>query len=204
MPIISLLFISLWKRIEYWDQTFFLTINRDGSNSFFDTVMPWVREANFWAPLYLFLIVFAAYNFKWKGWMWILIFIATVSLSDTISSHYLKNWVERIRPCQDIFFSRYITFRVKYCPSSFSFPSSHAVNHFTMATYIFTTGKMFGKWMKLFFVWAAIISYAQIYVGVHYPLDVLGGTLIGLGIGYVMGSIFNKYFPLDNLQQIPS
>lgn len=203
MPITSLLLISLWKRIEYWDQTFFLTINRDGSNSFFDTVMPWVREPNFWAPLYIFLIAFAAYNFKWKGWMWILMAIATVSFSDTVSSHWLKNWFERLRPCQDPFFSRYIAFRVSYCPSSFSFTSSHAANHFAMATYIYTTTKtMFGKWMQLFFVWAFIVSYAQIYVGVHYPLDVMGGTLVGFGIGYISGKIFNHYFSLTATSNI--
>lgn len=194
-----LFFVSFWKKVEYLDKMFFLTINRDGSNSFFDAIMPWIRQPNVWAPLYIFLLAFAVTNFKWKGWMWVLVFIATVSISDQVSSHFLKNWFERLRPCQDPVFSQFIKFRASYCPTSYSFTSSHAANHFAMATFIITTGKaIFGKWIKLFFVWAFIICYAQVYVGVHYPLDILGGTLVGWMIGFLMGRFFNRYFNLQN------
>jgi len=61
---------SLWQKIEHWDQSLFLLINSDGTNSFFDAIMPFARNALNWAPLYLFLIVFALLNFKHKGGWW--------------------------------------------------------------------------------------------------------------------------------------
>ena len=189
---------SFWKKIEYWDQTLFLLINQDGSNAFFDSWMPWIREAVMWAPLYLFLIIFVLYNFRGKGAVWIMALLATVALSDIVSSQILKVYVERIRPCNDPFIQQYLRFIIKRCPSSFSFTSSHAANHFSLAMFVFYTGRqIIGPKLKLFFVWAGLICYAQMYVGVHYPLDILGGTAFGLSIGYFMGKLFNKQFGLQ-------
>ena len=189
--------LNLWKKIEYLDQTLFLKINQDGSNSFFDSWLPWIREAVMWAPLYLFIIIFVLYNFRWKGAAWVLALITTVALSDIVSSQILKDAVGRIRPCNDPFMQQYIRFIIKRCPSSFSFTSSHAANHFSLAMFIVTTGKqIIGPRIKLFFVWALMICYAQVYVGVHYPLDILGGTIVGITIGYSIGRIFNKHYQL--------
>lgn len=188
---------QLWKKIEHWDQMLFLRINRDGSNAFFDSWLPWIRESVMWAPLYLFLIVFSLYNFRWRGAVWILVLLATIGLSDLTSSQFIKEVVGRVRPCNDPFIQQYIRFIIKRCPTSFSFTSSHATNHFTIAMFIWTTGKhIIGKWLKLFFVWAAFISYAQVYVGVHYPIDVACGALLGLAIGFFSGKIFNRQYGL--------
>jgi len=190
--------LSLWKKIEYWDQTVALFINRDGSNRFFDVLFSWIRESNMWAPLYLFIIVFVLYNFRWKGLAWILAILCSAALTDLVSSQFLKPYVGRLRPCNDPFMQQYIRFIVHYCPTSFSFTSSHAANHFGVAMFIWTTGKkIFGKWLRLFFVWAGLISYAQIYVAVHYPLDVICGTIVGLTIAYSIAKIYNKQFGLE-------
>ncbi|HRD43564.1 MAG TPA: phosphatase PAP2 family protein, partial [Ferruginibacter sp.] len=76
-----------------------------------------------------------------------------------------------------------------------------AANHFGMATFIFFTAScLFGAYRWLFFIWAALICYAQIYVGVHFPLDILGGTIIGYTVGKITAKIFTKYFgPLSLL-----
>ena len=97
---------TIWKKIEHWDQIFFTYINCKGSNHFFDIIMPWAREAATWAPLYLFIGVFVLYNFRLKALPWIFSFIATVSLSDIISSRVVKEFVIRIRPCRDPSFSQ--------------------------------------------------------------------------------------------------
>ncbi|MES2776510.1 MAG: phosphatase PAP2 family protein [Bacteroidota bacterium] len=189
---------GIWKTIEYWDQTLFLLINQDGSNRFFDSWLPWIREADMWAPLYLFLVVFAAYNYRWKGLVWILSLLAAIALSDIISSQILKVQIGRVRPCNDPFIQQYLRFIIKRCPSSFSFTSSHAANHFTIAMFIVTsTRHIIGPYIKLFFVWAFLICYAQVYVGVHYPLDILGGTIVGLSIGYAFAKLFNRQFGLE-------
>jgi undecaprenyl-diphosphatase len=87
---------------------------------------------------------------------------------------------------------------VGYRPQSSSFTSSHAANHFAMATYLYSTLKeKQGKWPLVFFFWAFIISYAQVYVGVHYPIDVTCGALIGILIGYLSGKSFNRTYGLQ-------
>lgn len=195
---------KLWKWLEYCDQTIFLRINRDGSHSFFDAILPWLRQSLVWLPLYLFLIIFVLYNFGWRGFIWLLGFIVTVALSDTISSKWIKYEVGRLRPCQDPFFSPYIRLLAPYCPGNPSFTSSHAANHFSISTFAAIAGKdIFGKWRRWFFAWASFISYAQVYVGVHYPLDVLGGALVGMLLGYMVAAVYNRHFSLLNPQHLP-
>jgi undecaprenyl-diphosphatase len=139
-------------------------------------------------------------NFGWRIWPWILFFIITVSISDQISSSLLKNWINRTRPCHNTALSDQIRVLVVYCPGSGSFTSSHATNHFGLATFIFFTMRTYFKnWAYLFFVWAAIISYGQVYVGIHYPLDVIGGAVLGWGIGLLTSFIFNNRIGLPPL-----
>lgn len=193
---------KLWKWLEYWDQTLFLKINRDGANAFFDATLPWLRESSFWLPLYLFMAIFILCNFRWRGFIWALAFGLTVGLADTISSKWIKYAFMRQRPCQDEFFAPYIRLLAHYCPGNPSFTSSHAANHFAIASFIYFAGKsVFGKRLGWFFVWAFFISYSQVYIGIHYPLDIIGGGLVGTAIGWVVANVYNRRFSLLNPQQ---
>jgi membrane-associated phospholipid phosphatase len=175
------------------DKKIFHLINHAGSNAFFDAVLPWTRVANTWLPLYLFVIVFVTVNYGKRGWLWVLFAIITVGLANTISSDLIKENIFRLRPCRDVLMNGQVHFRTVYCPVSSSFTSSHAVNHFAMAMFIYLTGRrQIGPWLGLFFAWAFIIIYAQVYVGVHYPFDVLCGAVVGLLIGWVTGLVFNR------------
>jgi len=186
-------FEKLWIWLNNFDTILFLEINTVYTNSFFDSVFPWWREASTWLPLYFFLLLFAVINYKQKAIPWILFFIVTAALGDQISSGLLKNWIGRVRPCNEPALQPYLRFLVSYRPQSGSFTSSHATNHFAAAMYIWLTLKpVFKKWGYLFFFWAATVSYAQVYVGVHYPLDILGGCLLGCLIGWSTASFFNR------------
>jgi len=111
-----------------------------------------------------------------------------------VSSQVFKEAFERLRPCQDPDFMQYVRLLANRC-AGYSFLSSHAANHFGMATFIFITMRsVFKGWTWLFYLWAAAISYAQVYVGLHYPLDVLGGAVLGLMFGVLLGTFFNKRF----------
>lgn len=190
--------ISVLEEILRWDRELFNKVNGQWTNSFFDFLLPYTRNAIIWAPLYLFFIVFAILNFRRSGFYWVLLAVLTVASSDIISSWGIKELIFRIRPCRDPELAGHVRFLVEYCPKSSSFTSSHAVNHFAMAMFIFLTLKnVFGKWLRLIFLWAFIISYAQVYVGVHYPFDVLCGIFVGLFIGYCWAKIFNHSFSLD-------
>lgn len=187
--------LNFWDKLERWDQWLFVKINSGTINPFFDNIMPYLRNANYWAPFYLFLFVFTIVNFRAKGIWWSVLFLCTVSLADIVSSHIFKSVFERIRPCQDPDFYFNVRLLVNRCSGGYSFTSSHAANHFGMAAYIFITmRKVIGHWAWLVVTWAVLIGYAQVYVGVHYPLDVLGGGALGVIFGSALGLFFNKRF----------
>ena len=176
-----------------FDKAFFKLINGTWINSFLDWFMPWVRTPELWVPLYLFLVLLIAINFKKNG-AWILFFaVLTVTITDTISSHIFKPYFHRLRPCSDPEMAGMVRLLLNYAPGNGSFTSSHAANHFGIAMFFFLAlKKYFGNWMYLFFLWAFLISYAQVYVGVHYPFDILGGAIIGCLSGYFTAYLLNR------------
>jgi len=197
--IVPFILISFWERLWIWldrqDTYLFLKINNDWHNSFLDSVYPWWREANTWIPLYLFLIIFLGMNVGKKAGWWILFAVITVVLTDQISAHLIKNLVMRPRPCQDSVLAYHVRLLLSNCSGGFSFPSSHATNHFGFAVFIFLTLKnIIGRWRFAFLFWAASIAYGQVYVGVHYPLDVVCGSVLGIFIGFSTAYIFNHIF----------
>ncbi len=177
------------------DQEAFLAINQGLSNAFFDWLMPILRNRYTWAPLYLFIIIFCIRNYGKSGLLIILFTLITFGISDQLSSSVIKNAVQRVRPCQDIEFKEEVNLRVR-CSGGYSFTSSHATNHFAMA--VFLTMVFYRRWKHILWiglVWAGMISIAQVYVGVHYPLDILGGALLGSLIGIATGLIFRFIQP---------
>jgi membrane-associated phospholipid phosphatase len=191
VPVLSLM--SIWQQLDAWDKKLFILLNSKWTNSFFDIVLPYFRDSVFWAPLYLFLLVFIAINYGKKGWWWSVAFVCTIAIADMVSSRIFKQGFERLRPCQDPFFFDQVRLLLKSCSGSFSFTSSHAANHFGMATFAsITFYSTFKRYIFLTYLWAFFISYAQVYVGVHYPLDVLGGAAIGTLAGVLTASVFNK------------
>ncbi len=189
--------VTFWSHIlsvlKQWDTFLFLKINNDWTNPFLDSVYPWWRDSLTWYPLYLFLFVFSLSNFGWRIWPWILFFILTAVLTDQLSSTIIKGWVNRPRPCSDTVLMYQVRLLLGYCPGNGSFTSSHAANHFGAACYIFFSLRAYlKKWGYLFFLWAITICYGQIYVGIHYPLDIIGGAAAGCFIGILTASFFNR------------
>ena len=163
--------------------------------------MPYLRIAYFWIPVYLFLLIFIPSNFKGRGWWWLVLFLCTVSLCDMTSTNLFKDVFKRLRPCSDPEFLQHVRLVIDRCGGMYSFTSNHAANHFGMATFIFVTLRpVIKKWVWLAYLWAAIIGYAQVYVGVHYPLDILGGATIGFLFGWLLGAFFNKRFGFVNFE----
>jgi membrane-associated phospholipid phosphatase len=158
--------------------------------------MPILRESIVWVPLYLFLVLFGYYNFGIKGIYWMLAAIVTITFSNFISSDVIKELVDRPRPCRDSMLEPGARLLLNRCPTSNSFTSSHATNHFTLAMFIYQTLKQVAKWAKWFFVWAFVIIYAQVYVGVHFPIDVIAGALLGCGIGVITANLYIYRFGL--------
>lgn len=165
-----------------WDAALFQWINSGWSNPVFDLLLPLFREKLFWAPLYLFLAVFLVQNFGGRGWLMILAVCLAVGMADFTSSTLIKKNVQRIRPCNDP--AMVVHARVS-CGSGYSFTSSHAANHFAVAVFVaLLLGGTHRLVRPLVLTWASLIALSQVYVGVHYPIDVLCGGLLGALIGW--------------------
>ncbi len=186
--------VSFLQKILHVDYWLFAKINQQWVSPFFDALFPFMREPEIWVPFYLFLLVFVTLNFAKRGLWWACFLAITAILGDQISSHLVKGLIYRLRPCQDPRWAESIRVLAKYCGMNSSFTSSHACNHFALATFIYLTLQMTSRWWALVFAWAFIISYGQVYVGVHYPIDVFCGGVMGCFIGYGTSRLFHKLF----------
>jgi len=190
----------IFSYFENFDKYLFLKINTVWTSPVLDSILPWWRDKNTWIPLYIFLALFAFINFGKKALPWFLFVLATAALMDQISSHFLKEYFDRVRPCNDVVMRLKERFLVRHRPQSGSFPSSHACNHFALGVFfLLTLKRYFGKWAWLFIFWAATICYAQIYVGVHYPTDIIAGAIIGSLVGGGMYLLFTRLFKMPEL-----
>jgi membrane-associated phospholipid phosphatase len=189
-PLVAV-FLKPLLRFDHW---LFHKINQVWISPFFDLIMPFIRQQEFWYFFYLFLLVFILYNFGIRGCWWAVTLIMTVIIGDLFSSSLIKNLIFRFRPCRNPDLADQVRVLVNYCPQSSSFTSSHACNHFAAAWFIFITLNQTGSWRWVLFLWAFIICYAQVYVGVHFPLDILGGAIIGSSIGLAMSKFFKMQF----------
>ncbi|MDB4107548.1 phosphatase PAP2 family protein [Bacteroidia bacterium] len=181
------------------DRNWFLAIHQGTANAVFDVVLPFFREKTNWVPLYLLFAFMAIYKFRLKGLYIVLAAAITVLLADQFAAGLMKPTFERLRPCNDDFFHNQIR-QLVHCGGGYSFISAHATNHFALAivfTWFFRKvwSIDFLKWV--FFLWASIIAYAQVYVGVHYPFDVIVGALSGLLIGSLVVSISKKIISIN-------
>lgn len=151
--------------------------------------MPYVRERDFWLPLYAVLIIYFILLFRKWSWIPILAAAITVTATDQISSSLIKPWVGRLRPCNDPLISAQVQLVVN-CGSGLSFVSSHAANHFGIACFLIILLQARIKWITpVALLWATLVSFAQVYVGVHYPADVICGALLGTTVGVFAGRI---------------
>jgi len=172
------------------DHRLFEWINHKLAGPVPDAVFPLLREKLFWVPLYVFVVAYVLYNRTSRQAVRFLLFLVlTVALADTLSSKLIKPLVGRLRPCHSL--SEVDVRLLVHCGSGFSFPSSHAANHFAVAVFLIFSGLVERRvWKLLLLVWAAAISIAQVYVGVHYPLDVIGGAWLGISVGLLTARLY--------------
>jgi len=161
------------------DVVLFRFINSTLANPVTDKIMPFITDVKNWYLLYIFLwflILFKGGKYRVGLAIGMILLVA---ISDQLSSILLKHLFERPRPCKVLENVHLLV----GCTDSYSFPSSHAVNNFAAAMF-FTYFYKHLKWI-LFSV-ASIMALSRIFVGVHYPSDVIGGALIGIAIGYIL------------------
>ena len=176
------------------DEQLFFMVNRHFSNALFDWLCPLLRNNITWVPFYFLASLYLTFKFKSKA-LWIFAATAiTVLIADQLAAGVIKSVFQRLRPCNEPSIKEHVRLLVN-CGSGFSFVSAHAANHFAVASFF---ASFFSKkyLTLLLFIWAGSIAFAQVYVGVHYPLDVILGGLLGVVIGYTMALLFKRWQPI--------
>jgi undecaprenyl-diphosphatase len=185
---------AFWNDLLANDKAVFAVLNSKWTNPFFDTIMPWVRDSKNWVPFYVLILTFLFYKWGKGAWKWLLMVGINIALTDQISSHFFKPIFHRFRPCADPEIMNHSRLLLDHCSGGFSFTSSHAANHFGLAMFIvMTLQPLLKKYRFIFLLWAGLISYAQVYVGVHFPLDVFAGAIIGISVGYLNSKLYHKF-----------
>jgi membrane-associated phospholipid phosphatase len=179
--------------LRNYDLHAFYFVNLHLQNSFFDFIMPIARNPVSWIPLYAIILFFVIKIYKKQSWKIFVITAINVLITDQLSSSVIKPWIRRLRPCNNPVVSIHMH-QLVACGSGFSFVSSHACNHFGLALIFIFIFKNYIKWIipaTLF--WATLISFAQVYVGLHYPVDVICGGMLGSMIGFTNGKILQSW-----------
>ena len=180
--------------IERLDQQLFLFLNSLNS-PFWDQVMHAISGRVIWAPLYLAILIFLGIKYKRKFLIILLFIILAVTLADQSSVQLFKNLVQRLRPCHEPSLEGLVHLVNGECGGEFGFVSSHATNSFNVA--LISLLFISKKWYTISIIlWAIIVGYSRIYLGVHYPGDVICGSLLGALIGW---SIYKLYVLIDNI-----
>ncbi len=176
-----------------WDQELFLWLNSLG-NSRFDSfwMMMTHRGSNIF--LYIFILLYLGYKSSWKTAANLLIFVCFLILFTDQLTNFFKIQVGRLRPC----YNKEINFMLRLVKSScggrFSFFSGHASNSFALALFFGGVLKSFSKYLPylLLFI-ASLIAFSRVYIGVHYPLDIFCGAIVGSLIGLIFFRVWDKF-----------
>jgi undecaprenyl-diphosphatase len=184
------------ERLLEWDENAFLAVNRGLANPFFDFICVPARNPTTWIPVYVFFVLFLTINFKKEGFKIVGLVILTFIVTDQLSGHIIKPMFARVRPCNDDYLAEMVRMLVP-CGSGYSFTSNHASNHFGISFILTPFFFRIRKWTIIpLLMWPILVSFSQIYVGLHYPIDVFGGMLVGLISSTLVYFIFRKKISL--------
>ena len=159
-----------------------------------DSIVLVATQTYTWIPLYIFLLYLIFRDYKKEGWIILLGIVITLVLTDRITSGLMKPYFERWRPSREPTLEGLVHL-VKdfngnlYYGGKYGFASSHAANTFGAATFFFLLFRKTRKWIVWLFLWATVMTYTRIYLGVHYPGDIIVGGIVGAlcgAIGYFL------------------
>ena len=166
------------------DKQIMVFLNKTISNPIFDFIMPIITNQNFLVFSGLILVGYLVCFGGKRGRITIVVLLIAAGFSDAICFQIIKPWVGRIRPSHE--FYEYINLLVSK-GGRYSFPSNHAANSFVFATVL---SYFYDQNRTLLYILASSIAFSRVYVGVHYPLDIIFGSIIGYIISWIILSLW--------------
>lgn len=155
-----------------------------------DPVMTFISGKITWAPFYVVLLYLVIKKYKKQSILIIIGIILLIVCADRVSSGFFKPVFERPRPCHNEAIKELVYLPNGHCGGAYGFISSHACNTFALAAYLILILRRYYKkiaWVML--PWATLVAYSRIYMGVHYPGDVVAGAIVGAMIGIAIGKL---------------
>ncbi len=179
------------ETISTIDSNLFLFLNGLHAD-WMDKVMIAITQMWVWVPLYLLLIYWVVKQYGKRCWWFFLAVGLVVFCSDQLSAHICKPFFQRLRPCYNANFQGLIYLPKGLAGGKYGFVSSHAANTFAVAAFLSAALRKNRNWMGVvLYLWAFISSYSRIYLGFHYPGDILCGALLGILIGIILWKVFH-------------
>lgn len=171
------------EKLKELDEQLFLFLNGLRAD-WLDPVMFQLTETITWLPFYAFLIYFIYRQDPKNSW-WVFAGAAlSILLADQLTSGLMKPFFERLRPCHDPRWEG-IIHNYGRCGGLYGFVSSHAANTFAIAMFLNLKLKRKLPYLPWLFLWAAVVAYTRVYLGVHYPFDIILGAVIGMVLGFL-------------------
>jgi len=165
------------------DTNLFVYLNGMGSETF-DGLWLMITKQTSWIPLFIFLLYLIYKKLGTKQSLYLLLFVSILLVFTDQTSNLFKNGFQRLRPCNNPEINSFI--RIVQSRSSFSFFSGHATSSMGVATFLYLIFKRDFNCFWLLFLWPLIFAYSRIYLGLHYPLDIISGYLCGAILGFLM------------------
>jgi undecaprenyl-diphosphatase len=173
--------LTLLDKIIQYDKDLLVYLNGLGTENW-DGFWLLITNQLSWIPLYLVFLYMVFRSFGWKKTLGLLLLTALmITFSDQFTV-FMKNYFERLRPNRDPSINQLI--RILKNNSSFSFVSGHATTSMAVSLFMYLRLREYYPYTVFFFIWPLLFAYSRVYIGVHFPLDVITGALIGLLIGF--------------------
>ena len=174
------------------DTALFLFFNSMHSD-FSDRLWLFVTNIPTWIPLYLILILIIIKVFRRDSFYIIAGVLLVILCSDQFTSSFMKPFFERLRPCHNTDINDLVHV-AKNCGGKYGFASGHAANSFGIATFFWLSLRSYLRWTWMIFLWALIVAYSRIAIGVHYPGDIIVGGAVGMFFSWLVFKIVNEAF----------